>query len=415
LFQVATGATAWDDPSLGRITIGLSRRTTQRLSQTRDAPAAAAAVAPGEAIPAETVAAVGAPPAAAPAAEPIMGARGGGGIVFRADVLPPEVEARRAVAALKEASEAEVQGAAVAKLQSLAPVLLELRDTTAVAEVIAALDEALPRVSDAGVAELAGTVAGMLADGPTVARMVARLGEARVPPAEREVLIKAAGALAAITTVPVLEAFVAAPADLREPYRAVIRAAADRAVEPLQSRLDDRAEDVVAAAAEFLGLTGSPAATSLLVPLTRHRAEVVRERALIALAEIGGREVSRPAVPALKDESAAVRAAAARTIGVGGDPSAGPLLARRLDGEADEGVQAELLRAIGKLGGAEALEVLVRWAEPGGRLSRRTPFVRTAAIEGLAHLQAGEARALLELYRQDKDPAVRRAAEVATK
>lgn len=409
LFSVATGSAAPDDPSLGRITIGLARRSSQRLAHARASATTLARPvepAPGGSPPPSS-------PSTPPPAEPMAGVRASG--VFRSGALPPDVEARRALATLRGATDAGAQRAAVEKLQSLAAQLLELRDTTAVAEVIAGLDEALPRVTDGAVAELVGAVAGALADGPTVQRMVARLGEARVPPGEREVLIKAVGALAAITAGSVLEAFLAAPADLREPYRAAVRVAADRAIEPLQSHLEDRREDVVAAAAEFLGLTGSPTASPLLLPLTRHRADVVRERALIALAEIGGREISRPAVPALKDESAVVRAAAARTIAVGGDQSASPLLVRRLDAEEDEGVQAELLRAIGKLGAKEALEVLAKWAEPGGRLSRRTAFVRGAAVEGLAHLPGGEARALLELYRQDNEPAVKRAAEVALK
>lgn len=403
LFHVATGSVLPDDPSLGRLTLGLGRRTSQRLAQARAslAPAALPADPTGQASP------------ATPATEALAGMRSTG--LFRPGGLPPDVEARRAVSALREAADTEAQRAAVEKLQALAPELLQLRDSTVVGEVIAALDEGLPHVTDGVLAEMVGAVAEALADGPMVQRMVARLGEPRVPPAEREVLIKAVGGLASITAVPVLDAFLAAPADLREPYRAAIRLAADRAVEPLQTRLDDRREEVVAAVAEFLGLTGSPAAISLLLPLTRHRADVVRERALFALAEIGGREISRPAVPALRDESAMVRAAAARTIGVGGDASASPLLVRRLDTEQDEGVQAELLRGVGKLGASDALEVLAKWAEPGGRLSRRTAFVRAAAVEGLAHMAGREARALLELYRQDKDPAVKRAAEAALK
>ncbi|HEX9704207.1 MAG TPA: HEAT repeat domain-containing protein [Gemmatimonadales bacterium] len=406
LFHVATGSIPPDDPSLGRITAALGRRSSQRLAQARTST--------GVAAPPPSAASPAAAAVAPPAADPLAGVRPTAGD-FRQDVLPPDVEARRAIAALKQATDVAAQRNAVEKLQALAADLLQLRDTTVVAEAIGALDELLPRASDGGVAELVGIVAGALADGPTVQRMVIRMGEPRVPPAEREALIHAVGALASVTVAPVLDAFVAAPADLREPYRAAVRVAADRAIEPLQTRLDDRREEIVAAVAEFLGLTGSPGATSLVLPLTRHRAEVVRERALFALAELGGREISRPAVPALKDESAAVRAAAARTIGVGGDPSASPLLVRRLDSEEDEGVQAELLRSIGKLGTKEALEVLAKWAEPGGRMSRRTPFVRAAAVEGLSYLSAGEARALLELYRQDKEPAVKRAAEAALK
>jgi HEAT repeat protein len=330
--------------------------------------------------------------------------------------LPSDVRARRAVAALRQATDGTARLAAINELEELVAPLLQLRDTTAIAEVIAALDATLAIVADdPPLAERIGTVAGGLADAPVLQRMVARLGEPRVPPAEREPLVKAVGALASVTIVSMLDAFVAAPADLREPYRAAVRVAADRAIEPLQQRLEDRREELVAAAVEFLGLTGSTSAVSLLLPLTRHRSEVVRERALFALAEIGGRDIARPAITALKDESAAVRCAAARTIGVGGDVTASQLLVRRLDSEEDEGVQAELLRAIGKLGAREALEVLAKWAEPGGRFHKRTAFVRAAAVEGLSHVAGGEARALLELYRQDKDPAVKRAAEAALK
>src|SRR2546426_9958888 len=63
-------------------------------------------------------------------------------------------------------------------------------------------------------------------------------------------------------------------------------------------------------------------------------------------------------------------------VAAGGDPASSTVLIRRLDQEPDEGVQAELLRAIGRLGAKEALEVLARHAEPGGRVNRRSPTVR---------------------------------------
>jgi HEAT repeat protein len=118
-------------------------------------------------------------------------------------------------------------------------------------------------------------------------------------------------------------------------------------------------------------------------------------------------------VAALRDESAAVRAAATRVIGVGGDASATAVLVRRLEHEEDEGVLAGILTAVGRLGSPEALGVLAKYAEPGGFLKRRTPHLRAAAIEGIGHIHSTEARALLELYSQDKEPTVRRAAEAA--
>jgi HEAT repeat protein len=145
----------------------------------------------------------------------------------------------------------------------------------------------------------------------------------------------------------------------------------------------------------------------------RHNADVVREAALYALAEIGGKEIARPAVAALRDLSAPVRAAAARVIAVGGDPAASDALVRRLEHEEDEGVLAGMLTAIGRLASPEALGVLAKYAEPGGFLKRRTPHLRAAAIEGIGHIHTTEARALLELYSHDKEPTVRRAAEAA--
>src|SRR5260370_26533876 len=126
--------------------------------------------------------------------------------------------------------------------------------------------------------------------------MVERLVESRVPPEEREALVTAVGALASISMPLVLEAFLATPLDRRAPYRATVRTAADRALEPLQGKLADADPQIVAAAAEFMGLTGSPQAITLLLPLLRHTSEFVREAALGGLAEAGGRDVSRAAM-----------------------------------------------------------------------------------------------------------------------
>jgi len=149
------------------------------------------------------------------------------------------------------------------------------------------------------------------------------------------------------------------------------------------------------------------------VPLIRHRTPAVREAALHALAELGGRDISRPAMPALKDDVVAVRVAAARAIGVASDAGATTVLVRRLEQEEDEGVLAELLFAIGRLGAPEAINVLAKCADAGGGGPRHTPHLRAAAIEALGYLKRPEARALLELYRQDTERTVARAAQAA--
>ncbi len=397
LFGVAVGNVAPDDAVLGRITVHLGRRATQRLSAARaldEAPPAPAAAVPPPPVAAETVG----PPRSSS--------------VFRPNVLPADVEARRAVTALLAAAGPVEQRASIEQLRQLTPDVIALRDIGAVAEVVAGLDRSLGKIQDPEIQEAIGVVAGALADEAIVERMVARLGEARVPPAERAHLVHAVGALGAVSAGLVVDAYLHAAPERREAYRAAMRAAGERTVELLQSRIDSKVPEVVAAAAEFLGLTGSPQVAESLITLTRHGDERVREAALLGLAELGGREISRPAMPALKDESVLVRTAAARAIAAAGDVGATTVLVRRLEQEKDEGVLAALLKAIGQLGAKEALEVLAKYAEPGGR-PRRTPFVRAAAIEGLARLDRMEAKALLELYARDKEPTVKRAAEAS--
>jgi HEAT repeat protein len=423
LFGVAVGNVSPDDAVLGRITVHLGRRASQRLSASRameeapptpivDAPAPPPPPPPPQSPP--SVAAPSEPVFVAapspPPSEAVSPTRQGG--VFRPDVLPADVEARRAVTALLAASRPEDQRVIIGKLRQLTPQVIALRDIGAVAEVVAGLDRSLGKIQDPDIQEAIGEVAGALADEAIVERMVARLGEPRVPPAERAHLVNAVGALGAVSAGSVVDAYLHAAPELREAYRAAMRAAGERAVELLQARVESKVPEVVAAAAEFLGLSGDPHVAELLIRLTHHADERVREAALLGLAELGGREISRPAMPALKDESVLVRTAAARAVAAAGDVGATTVLVRRLEQEKDEGVLAALLKAIGHLGAPEALEVLAKFAEPGGR-PRRTPFVRAAAIEGLAQLDRVEAKALLELYARDKEPTVKRAAEAS--
>ena len=401
LFGVATGSVPPDDASLGQLSLSMGRRA-QRLAKGTS----------GD-IPAIDIGAVGLA-AALPPSEPDA-AVGRATAVFQPNALPMDVQIKRAIANLTAAATPDARREAVAALQALAPSLLALRDISVVAEAVAALDRMLVTADDPAVAEAIGAATGALADKALLARMVSRLGEPQVTGAEREVFVAALGAQASVAVGLVLNAYIAARTDAREPYRAVIRRAGDRALEPLQGRLADRDPTVAAAAAELAGLSGAPQVVALLVPLLRHESEFVREAALTGLAEIGGREISRPVIPALKDISMGVRAAAARAIAVAGDVGATTVLVRRLEQEEDELVLAELLRAIGRLAAPEALETLAKYAEPGGMLKRRSPTVRSAAIEGLARITSREARGLLELYTHDKEPTVRRAAEAAVR
>ena len=383
LFGAATGDVPLDAPALGMIHLRVAQRGSRASARSTPVPARAST------------------------------ARFTGAVMLRPGELPADIAARRASQALRAVDDAPGQQAAAAELSNIAPQVLELRDPGLLAETIAALDTALLTASDDGMVAAIDAAATALTPAWVIERLAQRLGEPRVPPAERAALIRAVGAIGAVAADAAVEAYLATPAEAREPYRAAMRAAGDRALEPLTRRTDDPNPAVVAAAAEFLGLTGSPEAVPRLSELVRHGNDAVREAALLGLAEVGGRGIARFAVPALKDASPLVRTAAARAMSALADTSAAPLLIRRAREEQDEGVLAALLAAMGKAGGPGVLEALAEWAESGGLLRRRTPFVRAAAIAALGMLRVPEARALLDLYSQDREPSVRRAAEAA--
>src|SRR2546430_10210249 len=72
-----------------------------------------------------------------------------------------------------------------------------------------------------------------------VERLVHRLGEARVPPEEREAVLTAVAALASLSIGPVLEAVIAAPPDLRAPDQGEARKADEPGLESFQRQLGE--------------------------------------------------------------------------------------------------------------------------------------------------------------------------------
>ncbi len=132
LFGVAVGNVSPDDAVLGRITLHLGRRASQRLSASRSLaevpPAPVESPPPSVAAPSEPVFVAASSP---PPSEAVSPPRQSG--VFRPDVLPADVEARRAVAALLAASRPEDQRVIIGKLRQLTPQVIALRDIGAVA------------------------------------------------------------------------------------------------------------------------------------------------------------------------------------------------------------------------------------------------------------------------------------------
>src|SRR5205814_8495677 len=114
----------------------------------------------------------------------------------------------------------------------------------------------LPMATDPKVVQAIDQVAVALSERGLVERLVHRLGEARVPPEEREAVVTAVAALASLSMGLVLDAFIAAPVDLRAPYRGAGRKAAGRALDPLQGQPADPDAPAAAAGAGFEGRAG---------------------------------------------------------------------------------------------------------------------------------------------------------------
>ena len=171
---------------------------------------------------------------------------------------------------------------------------------------------------------------------------------------------------------------------------------------------------VVRNVAELAGELGLEAAVPHLAKQLEHEDERVRRSVALALAKVGSRSAAEPLRRALKDPSREVRLHAA--MGVGGrkaSPLAMPLVVA-LEEEEDEEVERELILALGRIGSPDAVQALIRFAQPSGKLfGRKSTAVRLAAVEALRLAATPAAVGTLQGLSDDGDKEVRGAAVVA--
>jgi len=144
---------------------------------------------------------------------------------------------------------------------------------------------------------------------------------------------------------------------------------------------------VVRNVAELAGELGLEEAVPALAQQLGHDDERVRKAVALALAKIGSSSAAEPLRRALRDKSPEVRMQAA--LGVGGRKSnalAMPLVAA-MEEEEDEAVERELILALGRIGSTAAVQALIKFAQPGGRLFGRKPAaLRATAPQRLRRL-----------------------------
>jgi len=171
---------------------------------------------------------------------------------------------------------------------------------------------------------------------------------------------------------------------------------------------------VVRNVAELAGELGLDEAVPALAQQLDHDDERVRKAVALALAKIGSSGAAEPLRRALRDKSPEVRIQAA--LGVGGRKSSAlamPLVVA-MEEEEDENVERELILALGRIGSSAAVQALIKFAQPGGRLFGRQPAgLRAIAIEALRLAATPAAVGTLEGLTDDGDKQVRTAAESA--
>ena len=171
---------------------------------------------------------------------------------------------------------------------------------------------------------------------------------------------------------------------------------------------------VVRNVAELAGELGLGEAVPALAQQLDHDDERVRKAVALALAKIGSSAAAEPLRRALRDKSPEVRIQAA--LGVGGRKSSAlamPLVVA-MEEEEDENVERELILALGRIGSPAAVQALIKFAQPGGRLFGRQPAgLRAIAIEALRLAATPAAVGTLEGLTDDGDKQVRTAAQAA--
>jgi HEAT repeat protein len=171
---------------------------------------------------------------------------------------------------------------------------------------------------------------------------------------------------------------------------------------------------VVRNVADLVGELGLEAAVPALTKQLDHDDERVRRQVALALAKIGTRSAAEPLRRALRDSSADVRRQAA--LGVGGRKASAlamPLVVA-LEEEKDPDVVRELIFALGRIGSPDAVQALIKLAQPSGKLFNRKPSaLRVTAVEALRVAGTPAAIGTLQSFAGDSDKQVRAAVQQA--
>lgn len=167
-------------------------------------------------------------------------------------------------------------------------------------------------------------------------------------------------------------------------------------------------------AADLLGEMQAPEAEVPLVDMLKHDDDRVRRAAATALAKLGTPKAVQALHTALRDNSPQVRLQAAAGLSSRKGQKSATTLAKALDEESDAEVQFAILGALGRLATTDAVQKLVKAAEPESRLFKKKPVAyRVHAVQALGLAGTNSAIAALQALVNDKEKEVREAVVLA--
>lgn len=240
-----------------------------------------------------------------------------------------------------------------------------------VSEQIAALSD-----EDWAIREEAATLLGVLKDARAVLPLTKALRDS-----DRAVREAAVGALSALgpVSVPALAGCLTDPAlQVQEAASAILASLGDaRVLTPLMQALESRDWIVRMHAAKGLGRIGDARAVAVLMPLLQDKVKAVREETSSALAAIGAAAVAG-LIEALEHEDWLVRLHAVEALGKLKSPDAVDPLLRTLFNERDSAIREDVVRTLGAIRDARAVDYLV--------VLMKEPGLRLLAVEALGHI-----------------------------
>jgi HEAT repeat protein len=163
-------------------------------------------------------------------------------------------------------------------------------------------------------------------------------------------------------------------------------------------------------AADLLGEMQAEEAQGPLSELLKHDDDRVRRAAITALAKLTSPKALDSLRVAMRDSSPQVRMQAASGMGTRKGLRSAGTLTKALDDEGDQEVQLAIVAALGRLATADAVQRLIKAAEPAGGIFKKKPTaIRVAAVQALGEARTPAAQNALQHLLDDKDKEVKQA------